>query len=56
MTTTDGALVTGARCTADECDWGPLGVDDPNTWRFVEDFRREHADETDYTTTDEVVR
>ena len=34
----------------------PLGVDDPNTWRFVEDFRREHADETDYTTTDEVVR
>jgi rubredoxin len=56
MTSTDGALVVGARCTEESCDWGPMGADDPNTWRLVEDFRREHEDETDHTTTVEVVR
>ena len=56
MTATDGALVVGARCTEENCDWGPMGADDPNTWRLVEDFRREHEDETGHTTTVEVVR
>lgn len=54
--TDDGALVIGARCTDEECDWGPLGADGPDTWRLVEQFRREHEADTDHTTTVEVVR
>jgi hypothetical protein len=26
----DGALVVGARCTDEDCDWGPLGAVNPD--------------------------
>jgi len=56
MTATDGALVVGAQCTEESCEWGPFGADDPVRWRVVERERRRHEDETDHTTTVKVVR
>lgn len=52
----DGALVIGARCTDDDCDWGPLGVDDPDHWDLVERHRLTHEEETNHTVTVETVR
>ncbi len=46
----------GTRCLDDECDWGPLGTDDPSTWEIVEQFRLDHETETGHQTTVETVR
>lgn len=51
----DGALVIGARCTADGCDW-ELGTDDPDHWDIVERLRLDHEEETGHTVTVETLR
>lgn len=51
----DGITVIGARCTDEDCDWGPYGTDDPTTWDIVESFRRDHEDETGHIVTVETV-
>jgi rubrerythrin len=54
--TEDGALVIGARCTDEDCDWGLLGTTDPDHWRLVERHRLSHESETGHTTTVETVQ
>lgn len=51
----DGALIIGARCTDDDCDW-LLGTDDPDHWDIIERLRLEHEDETGHQVTVETVR
>lgn len=51
----DGITVIGARCTADGCDWEPLGTDDPSTWDIIERMRLEHEEETGHTVTVEAI-
>lgn len=52
----DGALVVGARCTDEDCDWGPVGTADPDRWRLVERHRLSHEKDTDHMTTVEMIR
>jgi rubrerythrin len=52
----DGTIVIGVRCLDDDCDWGPLGTDDPSTWDIVEQFRLDHETEMGHQTTVETVR
>ena len=54
--TDDGAVVVGARCTDENCDWGPLGDTDPDRWRLVERHRLSHEEDTGHTTTVEMIR
>jgi rubrerythrin len=54
--TEDGALVIGARCTDEDCDWGPFGAADPTRWRVVERHRLDHERETGHTTTVEATQ
>ena len=50
-------LVVGATCRDDECDWGPLGADDPaRSWDIIERLRIDHEDETGHQTRVECVR
>ena len=51
----DGITVIGARCTDDDCDWGPLGTDRPESWDIVERMRLEHEEDTGHTVTVEAV-
>lgn len=51
----DGALIIGARCLDEDCDWQPVGTDDPHHWDIIERLRLSHEDETGHQTTVETV-
>lgn len=51
----DGITVIGARCTAEDCEWPPLGTDDPHMWDVIETMRLEHEAETGHTVTVDAV-
>ncbi|UXF50812.1 MAG: hypothetical protein HQRvContig01_12 [Haloquadratum phage sp.] len=54
---TEQPVVVGARCTADDCDWTPLGTDRPaREWDLIERLRQDHEDDTGHRTTVECYR
>jgi len=50
-------LVVGVTCRNEDCNWGPLGDDDPaRSWDIIERLRIQHEDETGHQTRVECVR